>query len=437
MRKRCSRWFRESADDADMPRVLVLFPNPWDRVQLGKPKYRDYELHFEGDDFFKFPGTLKLITFDACGYIDELAEKWRGRIDGVLSTDEYVGAIIAAGVAQKLGLPGGDPARIIEAQHKYYSRLAQQRLAIAGTPEVTLIPISGAQEPQLAGRFPLFVKPVKGTFSLFAELCADFPSLTRHLDFGVFERLALRRVTKPFNDLLRRYTQFEHDANWFVGESPLSGDQVTVDGFVDRGRVQIMGIVDSVMFEGTQTFERFEYPSRLPPPVQARMVEMTERFVAGLGIPHGQFNVELFYDRALDRLAIIEINPRLSYQFADLYEYVDGSNTYDVLLDLTLGRPTSFAHRAGEFKKSASFVLRTFRGRRLRSVPSEDEQEAFRARYQESTIKIYGDAGASMKSEMRAMGSYRYGIINVAANSLLDLFAIREDAIDKLPFEVE
>src|SRR5215475_11846246 len=109
-------------------RVLVLFPNAWDRVQLGKPKYRDgYDFIFEGNDLFKLPSTLKLITFDACGYIDALAERFRGRIDGVLSTDEYVGAIIAAGVARELGLPGGDPARIIEAQHKYYSRLTQRR----------------------------------------------------------------------------------------------------------------------------------------------------------------------------------------------------------------------------------------------------------------------------------------------------------------------
>jgi hypothetical protein len=244
-------------------------------------------------------------------------------------------------------------------------------------------------------------------------------------------------VTKPFNDLLRRYTDFEHDANWFVGETPMKGDQVTVDGFVDRGNVKTMGIVDSVMFEGTQTFERFEYPSRLPKSVQDRMCEMTARFVEGVGIPHGQFNVELFYDRSSDKLAIIEINPRLSYQFADLYEYVDGSNTYDVLLDLTLGRPTSFEKAKGEYKKSASFVLRTFHGRRLRSVPTDADVDVFGKQYQEATIKIYGDAGQSLKSEMRAMGSYRYGIINVAAQSLLELFAIYQDAIDKLPFEVE
>jgi len=35
------------------------------------------------------------------------------------------------------------------------------------------------------------------------------------------------------------------------------------------------------------------------------------------------------------------------------------------------------------------------------------------------------------------MGSYRHGIVNVAAGSLLDLFAIYNDAQEKLPFEFE
>src|SRR5262245_14780330 len=128
------------------PRVLVLFPNPWDVVQLSKPAYADrYEFVFTGDDFFKFPGPLKLITFDPVAFVKEIAREHRGKIQGVLSTDEYLGAILAAGVARELGLPGGDPGRIIEAQHKYYSRQAQKRLGVEGTPDFTLVPISGVR----------------------------------------------------------------------------------------------------------------------------------------------------------------------------------------------------------------------------------------------------------------------------------------------------
>ncbi|MBL4683964.1 MAG: hypothetical protein JKY37_05200 [Nannocystaceae bacterium] len=192
-----------------------------------------------------------------------------------------------------------------------------------------------------------------------------------------------------------------------------------------------------MMFEGTNTFERFEYPSRLSQDVQQRMSELTADVVRGLGIRHGQFNVELFYDRKTDKLGIIEINPRLSYQFADLYEFVDGSNTYDVLLDLTLGRAPRFRSRDGQFSHCASFVMRTFEGKKLKAVPDQAHVDAFNGRYTESTVKIYGKAGGSMRGEMKALGSYRYSIVNVAAHSLLDLFAIQQDAIETLPFEWE
>ena len=58
----------------------------------------------------------------------------------------------------------------------------------------------------------------------------------------------------------------------------------------------------------------------------------------------------------------------------------------------------------------------------------------FNRRYPESNIKIYGKKGTKLSSEMRAIGSYRYGIVNVGAHSLLDLFSIYEDVIDGLPF---
>ena len=420
-----------------MKKVLVLFPNAWDREQFGHAKYEgQYEFVYHGDDLFHFPGTLKLLTFDALGFIDKTVEQFCDEgLDGVLSSDEYIGAIIAAAVADRLGLPAADPGKIILAQHKYYSRLAQQKVAPEATPAATLLPIHGVKPEDVTIDYPFFVKPCKGTFSVFADKVADFEALKKHLDFNILERLALNRVAKPYNDLLRKFTDLEHDASWFCGEGLMSGDQVTVEGFAFDGEVMVMGIVDSVMFEGTHTFERFEYPSRLPAAVQERMKSLTAKVIEGLGIRMGQFNVELFHDRKTDELGIIEINPRLSYQFADLYEFIDGSNTYDVLLDLSLGRKPRFASQAGVFSFAASFVMRTFEGKKLRAVPSAEHVAAFNEHYTESTIKIYGKAGDSMKSEMKALGSYRYSIVNVAAHSLLDLFAIQQDAIDKLPFE--
>jgi biotin carboxylase len=383
--------------------------------------------------------VLALPTFRADRYVERLAAQWRGgRIDGVMSSDEYVGAAIAAAVARKLGLPGADPAHILTAQHKFFSRVRQRAAVPEAVPDFALVPIDPSVRPERTLAYPFFVKPCKGTFSLFAAKVDDEAALRRHLAFKLHERIGLRLVTRPFNDLLRSFTDLDRDANWFIGEQLIRGVQVTLDGFAFDAHVEIMGVVDSVMFPETSTFERFDYPSRMiPPAVQTRMTDIAQRLVRGIGITHGQFNIEMFYDAASDAIRVIEINPRLSYQFADLYENVDGSNTYDVLLDLTLGRRPTFARRGGAYRFASSFVLRTFAGRRFVAVPSESQVEAFARQYDDARLRIYGRKGQSLASEMRAMGSYRYGIVNVAATSLLDLFAIYNDALEKLPFRFE
>jgi hypothetical protein len=419
-------------------KILVLFANDWDRGELSRDKYRgDYEFFHEGGELFKLPGALRLLSFDPVRMVDRLAAKYRGAgLAGVLSTDEYVGAAMAAALARELGLPGSDPAHIVTAQHKYASRRLQKAAVPEAVPDFALVPIRPSLKADRQLAFPFFVKPVKGTFSLFAAKVADQAALDKHLAFRFWERFLLGRVTSPFNQLVKVYGKLELDADWFIAESLIQGVQITLDGFAFDGEVVTCGIVDSVMFPGTSTFERFDYPSRmLSPEARDRMASVAVRLVKGLGIRQAQFNIELFYDAEKDAIYVIEINPRMSYQFADLYENVDGTNSYDILLDLTLGRRPKFTQGAGQYEFASSFVLRTFQGKRFAAVPSPEHVEAFMKQYDDARLRIYGKKGGSLSGEMRAMGSYRYGIVNVGAGSLLDLFAIYNDALEKLPFE--
>ena len=108
------------------------------------------------------------------------------------------------------------------------------------------------------------------------------------------------------------------------------------------GEVHILGVVNSIFFPDTLAFSRFDYPSALPEGVQERMADIAKRLMSGLGFDNGMFNVEMMYDAREDRIAIIEINPRMASQFADLYEKVDGTNAYEVLLDLGMrGSPVA------------------------------------------------------------------------------------------------
>jgi biotin carboxylase len=418
--------------------VLVLFPNAWDLGELSRDRYRDRcEFVFEGGELFKLPGVMRLLRFDPVAMVDRLARAFRGaRLDGVMSSDEYAGAAMAAVLARSLGLPHADPRTILLTQHKLASRVAQRAVIPEAVPRFARVPLS-TKRPELALDYPLFVKPVKGTGSILARRVDDEGELRRFLDLSPFEAFAFRRATAPFGKLARAFGDIEDGEHDFIAESFIEGVQTTVDGFVHDGRVSTMGVVDSVMVPGTNSFLRFDYPSRMvPEPVQARMHEIAKLVVYGLGMRRGQFNVEMFWEAKRDRLWIIEVNPRLSYQFADLYEKVDGTSSYDVLLDLTLGREPVFRRGAGRHAFASSFVLRAFPGDRLPPPPTEAAVGAFAEQHPDMRLRIYARKGSLVEAEMRATGSYCYGVLNVGAPSQSDLFAAHEDARERLRFRV-
>ena len=103
------------------------------------------------------------------------------------------------------------------------------------------------------------------------------------------------------------------------------------------------------MYPGTNAFRRFEYPSAIPASLNARIEALTRQVIDAIGFDHGAFNVEFCYDPERDTLRVIEMNPRLASQLADLYTRVDGTNPYQLLLDLALGRVPQLEHGAGRF----------------------------------------------------------------------------------------
>ncbi len=170
------------------------------------------------------------------------------------------------------------------------------------------------------------MKPVKSFFSIGVETVASPAALA-----DIRARFArLDQFFLPLERLLQRFAGEEIGTKRLIAEELLKGEQVTVEGYAFQGEVTILGVVDSIMFPGTRTFARFDYPSALPESVQARMAEIATRLMAGIGFDNGMFNIEMMYDAATDRIGIIEINPRMASQFADLYEKVDGTNSYCV-----------------------------------------------------------------------------------------------------------
>ena len=401
------------------------------------PLRDEFEVLSEGFDLFRFPENARLLWLDARAYIDRLVHRYRrARIAGVVSTNEQYGALIAARLARELGLPGTDPLAVVRGQHKILARQLTSAALPHASPRHVSIPwtIDHAAAAQLP--YPLFVKPVKAAYSVLARRVDRAAELISHLEFGPWEKHIIRRLVKPFNDLMRDLVPDTDacDAHHLIGEEPLEGVQVNVDGFVDRGAAHCFGVVDAVMYPGTIAFQRFDYPSRLPETVQRELEGVACRALAAIGFDHGMFNVELFWRPRDGAITIIEINPRLAAQFADLYQKVDGTNPYRLLADLAVGREPRWVARAGACGAAASFVLREFDGA-VKVAPSRTEIRWLRATHPDAGLQTFIKRGSSRAREMKWLGSYRYATINLGGRDREDLFRRFEAVCANLSFE--
>lgn len=417
-------------------KILVLFAQEWDRLALADPDLvARYEFFHSGFDLFRFPENARLLTFDVRRYIDRMV-RWARRtgIDGVISPHEQFGILIAAELARRLGLPGPDPKSILTAQHKFYARTAIARVLPEANPAFGTFRFDVRRPDELPLPFPFFVKPVKATFSVLARRVDSFAELARHLSFKPFERHIIERLIRPFDDVLADFPEFGMDAHYLIAEGLVEGMQVNVDGYADRGRFRVLGIVDELMYPGTMAFNRFEYPSSLPQALQARMSSMAVQAMQAVGFDHGLFNVELCFDPRDDSIRVIEINPRIASQFVTLYEWVDGVRLYDIMLALALGETPQYDRQPQPHRYAGSFIFRRFDGHPAHPRPGRAQLALVARRHPDAHLMLYLKRGADLAREMKWLGSHRYAIANLRGLDRADLYARFRDIRDTLGF---
>jgi hypothetical protein len=353
--------------------------------------------------------------------VERLVQRYAGeRLDAVVSANEQFGALAAAMVAQRLGLPHTDPRAILACQHKAYFRSRLATIAPEANVAQWPFPNRLQRHDPLGLPLPFYVKPVKATFSVLARRIDQRAQLHRHLRFAPWERLIIKRLVRPFNDafvrLIGEPEQYHVDAHWLVAEALMSGEQINLDGYMFDGRLRLLGCVDELMYPGTDAFLRFRYPSALPDALVASAAALAERVLKGLGFAHGFFNVELFHDPRDGSLRIIEINPRLASQLADLYERVDGLPVFEMLLALAQGRdPQTLPRKATAAGVAASFVWRSFDAARP-PPPADRRQLQWLAReHPDAVLLQYHKRGAGLAREYKWLGSHRYATLNLGA----------------------
>lgn len=391
-------------------RVVVVLETDWDRKQLAacRERWEDaIEVAFPPPDDVACPSD-----FDPLAFVEAAASGALGRIEGVTSASDYPGATVAAAIATRLGLPGPRPERVIEASHKYYSRVAQRRAAPEAVPAFGLLDPRHPDAPPPVP-FPLFAKPVKGAFSVLARRIDDAAGLRAYLASD-----AVREFTEDymaiFNRLVAACTGFEIDGRWLLAESLLRGDLVTVEGFEADGEIRVFGVVDSILHAGG-SFARFDYPSRLSAAVQERMADVARRVIRELCLERCLWNIEMVHDAETGSIGVVEVNPRICGQFADLYQKVDGTNTYEIALALCTGAAPRLERAAGRYAAASSVPLRVFAPARVEAAPAPEDVAAAEALFPETLAWsecAVGDVLADFDVDEDG-SSHRYAVINV------------------------
>ena len=392
--------------------LLVLFGADWDRHVL--PRYVGdgrYRFHQHGFDLFRFPSNVGLLGFDLWRFVERLARRYRGRVDAVFSSNEQFGALAASLLARELSLPGQRPEVVLGIQHKYEARRQLASFAPDLCPAFRLVPYAIGREAAEQLRYPLFVKPVKATFSVLARRCDTAQELLEHLRFGGWERYLIGRLVAPHDQALGRFPAFRLGARQLIVEEVLQGRQVNVDGYVHDGQVHLLGMSDELMYPGTSAFRRFAFPARLDGRLAVRLAEASERVVRGYGIDHGCFNLEFFVD-ASGAVKLIEVNPRLAAQLAPFYGWVLGVDAYELGFALALGRAPP-RRQVPRFGAAASYVWRSFAPHSCPRLPSARDRAWLAREYPQARLEVYAKRGAALRRDLKWLGSHRWAVLNL------------------------
>lgn len=429
------------AETVTKKNIFVVCSTVRDRREMDKELFKqNYNIYFQDYD----DSILDRIicgcmenppeSFSPSKTLNELLDFCRQHsVDGVVSSDDYPGVIFASIIANKLKLPGPSPETILTCQHKYYSRMMQQKYIPNDTPNFRVIDPTKFDIRDFNMPFPVFIKPVKSYFSIFANKVNNAAQLEEVVHSSLPSELFLQQ----FNWLVENYTTFELNANYLLAEELLQGQQVTLEGFVYQGKAEIIGIVDSIMYPGTFSFERFDYPSALPKSIQEKMAQLAKQYIEGIKFNNSLFNIEMMYNPETGKMYFIEVNPRICNQFADLYEKVDGINSYQILIDLAVGNKPQLLRQQGKYKIASSCVLRRFTDGKAIKIPSPEQLRNFYQQFPDGRVEIHIEEEQYLSSILQDGKSYRYGLIHLGAMSQNELLAKFEQSKQLLPFEFE
>ncbi|MER7398380.1 ATP-grasp domain-containing protein [Streptomyces sp. NPDC000151] len=305
-----------------------------------------------------------------------ILDAFEGSIDAIVTYWDFPASTFVPILGERYGTRTTSLESIVKCEHKYWSRLEQQKV-IDEHPRFGRVDLSSDDpQPPDGVRFPMWLKPALSYSSELAYGVKDekeFKEAVGHIREGI------SRVGRPFEDIMARIELPPEMAGVggevCLAEEAISGIQVAVEGYVLNGEVVVYGTLDSINYPDSSSFLRHQYPSTLPDDVVQRLRIASERVIRQIGMESATFSIEFFYDPHTDAINLLEINPRHSQSHAQIFHYVDGVPNHHCMVRLALGKDPRLPQGEGPYRKAAKWYYRWFTDAVVQDVPSPEEIE--------------------------------------------------------------
>jgi len=417
---------------------------------LGLDDFVKHQLHkIPNADQYNFIPVLSVYeaaeapTYDIDDMLDkaeEAIESHGGPVDAVVTCWDFPSTVIAFELRRKYNLPSSPLESVLRCEHKYWSRVIQERAAPDNVPGYQYFdPFADEPLSQLNLDYPFWIKPIKSHSSLLGFRITGAEDFNKAIP-RIRDKIG--RLAEPFNHFLDKAELPEQiadvDGYHCIAEAIISrGRQCTLEGYVQKGEVELYGVIDSVRHARYRScFVRYEYPSELPESVTDRMEAIGEKVIREAELDNSPFNIEFYYDRERDHIWLLEINTRISRSHTPLFTLVDGVSHLKVMLDVAMGKTVEPPHRDGDFDVSGKFMVRVFEDGVVESVPGEKDIAAVKETFGDCTVEIEVEPGDRL-SELENQDAYSYeiAVIFLGARNRRELVRKYEKCLDLLPFE--
>ncbi len=362
-------------------------------------------------------------------------DSFDGNVDAIVGWWDFPVSSMVPILCRQRGLPHADLEAVLKCEHKYWSRLEQAK-SIDEYPRFGLVELDDEAPPEGVS-YPMWLKPVKAFSSELAFHVADQQQFR---DALAEIREGIARVGDPFEFALAHIDlpeEITSSSRYCLAEEAVSGEQVTVEGYNDGTEARVYGVIDSYNYEGTSSFQRYQYPSKLPEDVLDRLYEASKRVISQIGL-RSVFNIEYFWNPENGAVYLLEINPRQSQSHAMLFDQVDGVPNHQYMLQLATGHAPDLPYRQGPYNVAAKWFHRRFSDGVVRRCPTSEEIEAIHREIPGTLVEIEAKQGVLL-SDLGEQDSYSYNlaIIHVGAEDEDEMHRKYERCVQALPFEFD